>query len=152
MKQIILIAFAGFLSACGSPTVADADLMEAIQERENDWGAAYNAGDIDTLGEIYVEDAVFIAPGADPAWGRENIKTALSGFMGVLTDFEATADHVHAIGDDYAVEVGHATFNVPGEDGEPVPGAIDYLIVWNKGDDGVWRFAYDIFNPVGPGE
>jgi len=152
MKQIILIGFAFLLFGCSSPTTAQDDLMAAIQEREDAWSAAFNAGDADTLGAIYTADSVLIPPESDPVWGREGAVATLSGLFGVLLDLQLTADDVRAMGDDHAVEIGHGTFETMGEDGVRVAGRVDYVVVWEKGDDGVWYYSIDIFNAAGAGE
>lgn len=79
-------------------------------------------------------------------WGRENVVGVLSGLFGVLLDVQLTADNVRPMGEDFAVEVGHGTYDTMAEDGSRVPNRIDYVITWHRGDDGVWRYTTDIFN------
>jgi len=152
MKKLFVAAMAVVLTACGSPEVSNDHLMAVIQEREDAWSAAFNAGDADALGAIYTEDAVLIPPGSSPVWGRDEAVGVLSSLFGVLLDVQLTADHVRPIGGDYAVEVGHGTYDTMGEDGARVANRVNYIIVWHKGDDGVWRYTSDIFNAAPLGE
>lgn len=146
MKRIFVAALALVLVACGSQGAAEDDLTSIIQQREDAWAAAYNAGDAEALGNIYVEDAVLVPPGSDPIWGNQNIADVLSGYFGVLVDLELVTDNVRPMGADYAVEVGHSTYVLVGEDGTRTPGRDNYVNVWHKGEDGVWRYTTDIFN------
>lgn len=122
------------------------NLKDAIQAREDVWSAAYNANDAAALGAIYEEDAVLIPPGSPPVHGRAAISEALSGLFPILKDLKLVTDDVRPIGEDYAIEIGSANYNALGEDGSLTPVTDDYVVVWHKGEDGVWYYMNDMFN------
>ncbi len=140
----LVAAFLVFLFI--SPAIAEDSLKEQIQTREDEWAAAYNANDASALGLFYEEDAVLITPGSVPAYGRAAIEEALAGLFPLLKNGALIVDSVRPMGEAYAVEVGHSTYMAIGESGEETPGSDNYVVVWHKGDDGVWRYTTDIFN------
>ena len=122
------------------------DLMSLIQTREDEWSAAFNAGDADAIAAFYEEDAILAAPGGPRVEGRDAIKAVFASLFGVMSEMHLQADSVKAAGPNHAVEVGRATFKTMGEDGSPVAHVDNYVVAWHKGDDGVWRYTTDIFN------
>lgn len=125
---------------------ADDGLKAAIQARENEWAAAFNAGDAKAVSMIYGEDAVLVPPGSEPVRGREAIAAALANFFPIIDDLALVADEVRPLGDRHAVEIGHSEYMSIGTDGARTPAIDNYVVVWHKGDDGVWRYVSDIFN------
>lgn len=144
MFQSFVLAFT--LLAFSAPALAGDSLKDIIQAREDVWSAAYNANDAAALGAIYEEDAVLIPPGSPPVHGRAAIEQALAGLFPILKDLKLTATDVRPIGDNYAIEIGEASYNAAGEDGSLTPVTDDYVVVWHKGEDGVWRYMNDMFN------
>jgi len=125
---------------------ADDGLKAAIQARENEWAAAFNAGDAKAVSMIYGEDAVLLPPGSEPVHGREAIAATLANFFPVIDDLALVADEVRPLGDRHAVEIGHSEYMSVDADGSRTPAIDNYVVVWHKGDDGVWRYVSDIFN------
>ena len=146
MRRSLFFVLAFTISSLTFPAHAGDSLKDIIQARENVWAAAFNANDAAALGAIYEEDAILIPPGMEPIYGRPAIEEALAGFFPVLKDLKLDTDNVRPMGDDYAVEVGRVSYNALGEDGSLTPVTDDYVIVWHKGEDDVWRFITDIFN------
>jgi uncharacterized protein (TIGR02246 family) len=129
-----------------SGVLAGEDLRAAIQARENEWAAAFAAKDVAGVAAIYEEDAVLLPPGMEPANGRAAIAAVLEKIMPAFADLALIADDVRPLGDGYAVEIGHSTYQAIGADGSKTPGSDNYVVVWHKGADGVWRYVSDIFN------
>ncbi len=147
MAKTITTSIVFFLLACGANYVAADDaLTRTIQERENGWSAAYNAHDTDTLIAFYESDAILIPPGSPPVTGHEAIGDVLSSLYPLLKDLALIVDEVRPLGADHAVEIGHSTYKVAGEDGQLMPGSDNYQVVWHRGEDGVWRYVTDMFN------
>lgn len=142
---LIAMAFALVVVAPGW-AMADESLRDAIQSREDEWSAAYNANSEDGLAAFYEEDAVLIPPGSPPINGRTAIAEFLSTLFPQLKDLRLVVDEVRALGPDHAVEIGHSEYSALAEDGSRSPGIDDYQVVWHRGDDGVWRYVTDMFN------
>lgn len=146
MQRFLSFILALACFSLASPAFAEDTLKDVIQGREDAWSAAFNANDAAAIGAIYEEDSVLIPPGMEPVNGRAAIEEALSGFFAVLQDIKLISDDVRPMGEDYAVEVGRATYMAVGEDGSRTPTTDDFVVVWHKGEDGVWRYMTDIFN------
>lgn len=146
MWRSLFLVLAFTVSTLPFPAYAGDSLKDIIQARENVWAAAYNANDAAALGAIYEEDAVLIPPGMEPINGRTAIEETLVGFFPVLKDLKLETDNVRPMGDDFAVEVGRVSYKAVGEDGSLTQVTDDFVVVWHKGENGIWRYATDIFN------
>jgi uncharacterized protein (TIGR02246 family) len=121
-------------------------LQKAIQAREDQWSAAFNAHDADKVAAIYADDAVLLAPGSLPVRGHAEIAKKATSFFSQLRDLKLIADEVRPLGADHAVEIGHSEYQAVGADGKLSPGVDNYVVVWHKANDGVWYYVTDIFN------
>ena len=146
MKTTIGVAISILLLLVANDARADDALERAIQERENDWAAAYNANDVDQLMTFYESDAVLIPPGSLPVTGYKAIGGVFETLFPVLQNLTLIVDEVRPIGADHAVEIGHSTYNAVSVDGQTTPGTDNYQVVWHRGEDGVWRYVTDMFN------
>ena len=146
MQKSLILVVAFVFSSLSLPALAGDSLKDIIQAREDAWSAAYNANDAAALGAIYVEDAVLVPPGMKPVHGRAAIEEALAGLFPALKDVKLVTDAVRPLGDNYAVELGRAEYKAVGEDGSMTPVTDDYVVVWHKGEDGVWYYVNDMFN------
>ena len=144
-KLVIATALAIAILGPGQ-LMADESLRDTIQSREDEWSKAFNANSKAGLGAFYEEGAVLIPPGSPPINGRTAIAEFLSTLFPRLKDLKLVTDEVRPLGSDYAVEIGRSEYTAVGEDGSRSPGTDDYQVVWHKGEDGVWRYATDMFN------
>jgi len=143
MKLLISLVL---LASLAVPSQAEETLTGTIQQLENEWAAAYKANDVSGLLDFYEEGAVLVAPGATPARGHEAIGEVLQSLFPVLVDLTLVTDEVRRLGSDHAVEIGHSIYHTVSEDGKKSPGSDNYQVVWHRGEDGVWRYATDMFN------
>ena len=146
MKYLIHTIAALTLLIISLPAFAGTSLKDTIQARDNEWAAAFNAGNVVALTALYEEDAVLLAPGGPPIHGNAAIGETFSSFFGVFQNLRAFTDEVRPAGDDYAIEIGHVEFDQADEDGTLFSVTLNYVVNWHKGEDGVWRLAIDIFN------
>ena len=146
MKTCIRTFILVLLLGSAVPALAEEALKDAIQSRENEWSAAFNAGDAAAIAAFYEEDAVLLAPGGPPVHGNVAIGEALSGLFGVLQNLALVTEEVRPIGDDNAIEIGRLQYDVSGADGIMISFTGNYVVNWHKGEDGVWRYVSDIFN------
>ena len=139
------IALALPLTALGATgAAADPEVEAAIEEQVAAFERAYNEGDTAALAELYTDDAAVFPPGSARVDGRDAIRGVWDGAIaGDLRDLDLTAVEVHAAGD-MATEVGTFTATVPaGENRADVRG--NYIVLWQRGDDGAWRLHRDIW-------
>jgi uncharacterized protein (TIGR02246 family) len=146
VKYLIHAAIVLILLLISTPTFAGTSLKDTIQARDNEWSAAFNAGDAAAIAAFYEEDAVLLAPGGAPILGRAAIGDALSGLFGVLQNLKLVAEEVRPAGDAYAIDIGRILYEVSVADGTRISFTGNYVVVWHRDEDGVWRLVSDIFN------
>lgn len=146
MKYLIHTVTALILLIMSSPAFAGASLKDTIQARNNEWSAAFNADDAAAIAALYEEDAVLLAPGGAPIHGRAAIGDALSGLFGVLQNLKLVTEEVRPAGDAHAIDIGRILYEVSAVDGTKTLFTGNYVVVWHRNGDGVWRLVSDIFN------
>lgn len=138
MRGLIFFTLAAV--AISSSALA-ADLKDTIQQNNEAFAEAYNAGDAAGVAALYTEDAVILPPGAEMAEGREAIAAFWQGAIGSgMKDLKLEAVDLEDHGD-AAREIGRFTATA-GE--ESLSGK--YVVVWKKADDGTWQLGTDIWN------
>jgi uncharacterized protein (TIGR02246 family) len=145
-REVKVFVLAALLATAAQESFAADPLHQTIQEREDQWSAAFNAHDEAGLAAIYAEDAVLLPPGSMPVKGRSEIGKVLASLFAQIRDIKLVADEVRPLGADHAVEIGHSEYQAVGKDGKQSPTADNYVVVWQKADDGVWYYVTDIFN------
>ena len=121
-------------------------LKNTFQARCNELSDAYNAHNIAGITAIYDKNAVLIAPGVAPVNGQEAIGDLFVNMSESLTELELTTDDIKLLDDDHAIELGHATYMAKGENEIVTKTNGNYVVVWEKGNDGGWHIISDIFN------
>lgn len=158
----LALPFCILLVACGAPPADDVPEAEApeapaadtaavraeIEAANAEHVALLNEGDVEGFAAVYTEDARILPPGEHPIDGRSGIIGYWqAGYdqMG-LGDVELTTEEV-GVFDDVAWEEGRFAFNT--NDG---PAAGKYIVIWQRGEDGRWRWHRDIWNFDPPAE
>jgi uncharacterized protein (TIGR02246 family) len=130
-----------------TPPVDPAALKDAIQAREKEWSAAFLAGNAAGIAALYAEDAVSIQPAGDSWTGRAAITKGEQAQFDTLavTAREDIAEEVIPVGDNFAVEVGHYSYQATSKTNkQPRASSGRYMVLWRKDTDGVWRLLRDI--------
>jgi uncharacterized protein (TIGR02246 family) len=132
--------------ATAPPDTRDAD-AKAISDDESQWNKDWASKDADKILSHYADDAVLMAPGVEPAKGREAIKSGLSGMVSdkaLSLTFKASKVDVARSGDmavlqgDYQMTfTDPATHKVTNDHGT-------YVTTYRKQPDGSWKVVNDI--------
>jgi uncharacterized protein (TIGR02246 family) len=149
----------GVSNACrpkdgGDPETARAaaSLSPADQARirsvDSAFAAAANAGDVEGVAAVYVDDGTLMAPNLPPQKGRDAIKAFWGGFLDAYTvRFELATDTIEGRGD-LAYNQGRYRFTaVPKAKG--VPGVADegkFIEILKKQPDGSWKYVVDMYS------
>ena len=149
------------VAACAAPAptkapetpVDPAALKAAIQAREKEWSAAFLAGNGTAVAALYTTDGASIQPAGDPYTGRDGIAKGEQAQLDTLavTAREDITDEVISTGGEYALEIGHFSYQATSKaTKKPVSSSGRYMVLWRKDTDGVWRLHRDIGNEAPP--
>ena len=154
------LSFILFAAACAAPAKAPetppvdpAALKESIQAREKEWSAAYLAGNSTGIAGLYTEDGASIQPAGDSWTGRAGIAKGEQAQLDsiTVTAREDIAEEVIPVGDKFAVEIGHYSWQGASKASKQPRGASGrYMVLWRKDADGVWRLHRDIGTDAPP--
>lgn len=136
---IILLSMFTLLGACGQN--APSTDTAALEASSDAWETALNAKDVDALVNLYTEDARLLPPDGAMTSGRDGVRTAFGGMMDAGIGGETTRVETTVSGD-IAYIVG--TFTLVA--GDETVGTGKYIETWQRGDDGQWLIANDIYN------
>ena len=129
---------------------SNGDVHSAIQAQNSLYMAAYRAGDAAAIAKLHTEDAIIMAPNRPRIQGLENIKSMIAKDL-LLGPSEIGLNTVEVTTHgDTAYEIGQYTMSIKVTDGEPIKDHGDYLVIWKRGSDGVWRLHIDIWNTNTP--
>ncbi len=126
-----------------------AALKDAIQAREREWSAAFLAKNAAGIAALYTADAAQVQPSGDWARGTDGITKAMQAQFDTInvTAREDIAEEVIPTGSDYAVEIGHYSYQGTTKTGnKPLSNAGRYMVLWQKDASGVWHLHRDIGN------
>lgn len=124
--------------------MAASELQRTIEATNARLAAALAGGDFAAAAALYTLDAMLLPPDCTPVRGR----AAIEGFWRAavaalgLTGARLETIDIEASGDG-ATEAGLATLRVAGG---AETALVNYLVVWRRGTDGVWRLHRDIWN------
>jgi uncharacterized protein (TIGR02246 family) len=131
------------------PAAAE-DVRAVIDKSNAAWTTAFNAGDAAGIAALYSETAMLLPPDATQIQGRPAIQDTFQAWIdGGLKDIVFETVEVEASGD-LAYEIGLYLVKVPAENDQMITATGNFLIVWKKEADGVWRMYRDTWNDTPP--
>ena len=145
MKSFVFAAALTALSAC-AVTDEGSDPAAGIAASNTNFEATFNSGDAAGLAALYTVDAALFPPDMAQIDGREGIQALWQSFIdGGVSDIDLNTVELEVHGDS-ASEVGTFTLTAPDGEGGRVTAGGKYIILWQLGEDGVWRLHRDIWN------
>ena len=124
---------------------AEDDVATLIKARNQQWEEAFNKGDIEGLSSIFGEGFIVIPPGSNAIMNRKDLKESLKNDMKILKDIRLETISLKVV-EDYAYEIGRASYRLKDDKGEWAVSIDDYLVVWRK-DNNVWNYYLDVYWP-----
>ena len=123
-------------------------MAQEIMDLSRAWSDAVAVGDMETVLSYWAEDAVMMAPGQPPIWGKAAIRDfiiATAEIPGFQIRWEPLEAHVSASGDlAYLIERNQIT--IPDSTGAPVTEYNKVVTVWERQPDGSWKNVVDMWN------
>ena len=118
---------------------------DELRATEDRFEAIWNEKDSAGLAELYAEDGMRLPPDASRTVGREAIEAMFAGeFEAGLANLRLDATEFGHDGD-LGWVVGNSTIEFPTGDTMGT-GTGNYVVVYRKEDDGVWRIMIDTWN------
>lgn len=140
MKKLLTV-LPMFLMISGCSQSAPPADSSVITSRSDAWEAALNAADIDAIVDLYTSDARVMPPNGKMASGSAAVRAEFGAMIDAGLGGELNSVEAMVLGD-VGYNVGTYTLQV----GEDVVDTGKYVEIWNRGDDGQWRIANDIWN------
>lgn len=136
------------LTAGQTPSTMATITRQEIERINQEHVDRYNQDDVAGFTEVYTEDAVLYPPGQPAIEGRQAIQQFWQGGhdQAGIRDVNLTTEEFQAMGDQ-AWEVGTADYTT--NEG-PVSGR--YMVIWQRGPDGEWRWHRDLMSPGPSGQ
>ena len=145
-----VVALAGTIVAggrvMGQETPGEAE--RAFEETYAAFSAAYRAGDPAAVAALYADDAFYLAP------GREIERGNVGRHFEFLSSFEPGAGPIigfelvdREVSGGLAYDIGYFTFRRPDAPADSA-GRGKFIVIWKRGDDGVWRIHADGYSDV----
>lgn len=150
-RPAVVVTTALALIACTSERGDDTASVQAITERAGIWPEAAEAGDTERMISLYATDAVFLPPGSPPVEGRERIADLFRQQFGRFqVDVEFETDGI-VVERDLAYRRGCYRADLVGrENRDTVVARDEFLEIWRRGEDGIWRITRDMWNSTRP--
>lgn len=144
MKSFLFFLLAAFVVvACAkAPEPGDPGV---IQSRSDAWEDALNAGDIDTVVDLYAEDARVMPPNGPTMSGHDAVRASFAPMIedGLTVDLTSVESQVTG---DTGYNVGTYVIKA----GDDVIDTGKFVEIWKRGADGKWRYSNDIWNSDAP--
>jgi uncharacterized protein (TIGR02246 family) len=144
IRQIAIMAVAALPMAAWDGVAAQtvADELRAAEDR---WEELWAAKDAQGLAALYTEDAMRLPPDATRTVGRDAIEAMFEDeFAAGLENLQLEATDIDHDGNVGWV-VGNSTIEFPTGDTMGT-GTGNYVVVYRKEADGVWRIVIDTWN------
>ena len=139
MRRIVI--FAACLMLLAAPALAQTKAQ--IQQLNDQWAAAFNAGNAAAVAAMYTQDAYVLPAGAPMVKGRAAIEGLWKQEMTQLSVDKITTLDVKPLGLIAAREIGTATLTTKAQPSQQV--VIKYAVVWQR-EGGRWKLLQDIWN------
>jgi uncharacterized protein (TIGR02246 family) len=131
--------------ALGVPAASAQTVADELRAAEDRWEALWQAKDAEGLAALYATDAMRLPPDGSRTVGLEAIEAMLEEeFAAGLENLQLEATEIGHDGD-LGWVVGDQSIEFPVE-GEMMTGTGNYVVIYRKEDDGVWRIVVDTWN------
>ena len=145
--------FAAAWFVCVFATIASAQApkVEDLQRANKEFAAAINGKDLARLAATYTDDAVLMPPNGQVVKGKAQIQAFWKELIDQGMRVESVTSTVSAGSGSMGYDSGVAELRFAPAFGSPVMDTIKFVTILQRGADGTWRIARDIWNSDMPG-
>ena len=153
MKSWILAVTVTLGACAGQPDAAPMEQPDTRAEDEatihamiEDWAASAAEKDAERFVSFYAEDGALLLEAAHDLIGMAALREGVSGLMqdpNFALSFVADEVEV-ARSSDFAFETGTYSLTMSDPEGNPAVQTGDYVVIWEKQADGVWKVVIDV--------
>lgn len=151
------LTLAALCIACNGPgetstdTVMDAD--DSAHLAHENYVAAINSNNLDTLLAVLTEDVVFMAPNTPVMVGKAAALPWLTGYLEAYkTHWDKPVQEFTVIGDWAFERYAYTSTDTPLAGGDAIVDTGWGLVIYHHDDDGVWRVARDSWGSDQPAQ
>lgn len=145
LLSLVVTCIIGLLAALAGASARADSVRDTLKAAEQQWAKLYNAKDAAGLASLYSADALRLAPDASRMHGRKAIQAQLQKeFDDGLHNFKFQVTDTGHDGN-LAWLVGNFAVNYRTEQGSGTATG-NYISVYRKESDGVWRMLIDTWN------
>jgi ketosteroid isomerase-like protein len=133
------------LSGCSHVSPSDISDIKSIEAQASEFSTAYVEGNIEGLVNLYTESGLVAPPGLGFLQGREQLTEYWDLPEGYIVTHHQTKSENIIVRGDLAYDWGFYQGSAGSQElSNSFSGK--YLIVWERGADGAWRIAHDMWN------
>ena len=151
--RVAILLVVGVPLVATSASARDDDVRAAINAANAKMVADYAAGDSKALAQAYTEDALMLPPDATRVVGYSAIEALWKSWIDAgiknltlkSTDVDSNGDLAYEVGE-FTLQVPFKSQNSSTDEGNPSTASGNYLVVWKRGADGVWRLKVHTWN------
>ena len=144
IRHVAILAVAALTMAAWHGVAAQT-VADELRAAEDEWQALWLAKDAQALAALYAEDGMRLPPDATRTVGREAIEAMFEDeFAAGLENLQLEATDIGHDGN-LGWIVGNSTIEFPMGDSMGT-GTGNYVVVYRKEADGVWRIVVDTWN------
>jgi uncharacterized protein (TIGR02246 family) len=150
LSRVMVAGFAvALMAGCSQAPTPPADTRKADEAAITAAGVALaqaaEAKDLDKCMSFYVDDPVLFVPGAPAVIGKDAVRQAFAGFLGVQALKLETSGLIIDVAQsgDLAFERGSYSNTITDAKGKTTTETGKLALVWKKQADGSWKIAAD---------
>ena len=147
LKYLLLLLIPILFISCSKPAKFDsAAAKKAIANGNDILSNSLAKADIQSIANLYTEDAVLLPPNSEMLEGRDSIKTFWESVthMGLVNIHLTTTDITGA--GNIAIETGNYKLEIYPEGKEAIYDHGKFLVVWQEQNDNSWKIIRDMWN------
>ncbi|MCB2229816.1 nuclear transport factor 2 family protein [bacterium] len=151
LAALAVIFIAGCSQQAADQSADHAAIDPAAHQAHENYVAAINSNDLDSLLEMFTDDVVFMAPNSPVMEGKQALMPWLEGYLAAYqTHWVKTVDEFVVAGEWAFERYSYKSTDTSLEDGSVYEDTGWGLVIYHRDADGKWRVARDAWGQDHP--